>query len=725
MQRNRWLVFLLAVALAGLTGLTACGGGGGNTGGGGGGGGGGTTLTGVTIYPGANGATVSVAAGATAQFTAYQSDALVSVTWTASSGTISGNGTSSGTFVAPTTAGSVTISAVSTSNANSGGSVTVNVTAASASGVVVSPGLTVALAGQPVTFTATQNGAAVTPAWEVNGTQGGDQLHGTIDANGEYTPPLTPPPTGSTTITACLPSSNTCMSSATASVTVVFSNNSFVGPYAFSYTGEDATSGYIAAAGHLTAQGNSGLIGTDGVEDEVDLGGTAPDSTFQGDSFGVGPDGRTTVTLGTGEIFQVALTANTLGLAAQHGILIRFDGNATASGTIDAQSTLDLTSESAFSGDYIFGLSGFDENGANLIIDGKFFSDGVINIPPNEGEEDINDGGTFLTVPPTPDLTLSGGFSLDPNEATNGRYLVSLTNTTTLLGGTFTYAAYVVDRTHLKVVEVDDSLFTSGDFFAQTGGAGPYTAAIVLPETNFAFTTGGVSNNGPYAAGGIFASNGGSGVGSTSGTITGGVYDNNDAGTPKLDLPISGAGGGFSIDTFGRITLPIEPNTTTYNYYGYAGTYNSGNGPVNVIEMIDLTAGGDFVDSGLAFRSSSQSTPGGTYAINMSGVTTGANSGEQDVEGVVATGSNSTLTGTVDVNNFATTTSTNTTLGELLTSTSTLEATTGSFGRGIATVNTNSGASFPLAYYVIDGNTVLLFETDSKRVLLGLLNKQY
>jgi hypothetical protein len=245
MQRNRWLVFLLAVALAGLTGLTACGGGGGNSGGGGGGGGGGTTLTGITIYPGANGATVSMAAGATAQFTAYQSDALVTVNWTASSGTISGNGTSGGTFVAPATAGNVTISAVSTSSSSTGGSVTVNVTAASASGVVVSPGLTVALAGQPVTFTATQNGAGISPppAWEVNGTQGGDQLHGTIDVNGAYTPPLTPPPTGSTTITACIPSANTCTSSATASVTVVFSNNSFDGPYAFSYTGEDAQSG--------------------------------------------------------------------------------------------------------------------------------------------------------------------------------------------------------------------------------------------------------------------------------------------------------------------------------------------------------------------------------------------------------------------------------------------------------------------------------------------------
>ncbi len=189
MRRNHWLLFLLATVLAGLTGLTACGGGGNGTGGNGGGGGGtNPTPSGVTIYPGANGSTVSVAAGSTVQFTAYQADALVSVNWTASSGTITGNGTSSGTFTAPTAQGSVTVSAVSTSSSTTGGSVTVNVTAPSASGILVNPGATVVAAGGTMTFSATLNGGAVSPAptWQVNGANGGDGVHGTIDANGNY-----------------------------------------------------------------------------------------------------------------------------------------------------------------------------------------------------------------------------------------------------------------------------------------------------------------------------------------------------------------------------------------------------------------------------------------------------------------------------------------------------------------------------------------------------------
>src|SRR5580698_7345878 len=168
MRRNRWLPFSLAAVFLALSGLSACGGGGGTTGGGGGGGGT-NPPTGLLIYPGANGA-VSVPAGSTAQFFAYQADALASVNWTASSGTITGNGTSSGTFTAPTTQGSITISAVATSSATIGGSVTVNVTAAATSGIVVSPGATMAQAGQVIAFSAMENGAPLAATWEVNGT---------------------------------------------------------------------------------------------------------------------------------------------------------------------------------------------------------------------------------------------------------------------------------------------------------------------------------------------------------------------------------------------------------------------------------------------------------------------------------------------------------------------------------------------------------------------------
>ena len=97
---------------------------------------------------------------------------------------------------------------------------------------------------------------------------GGDTLHGTIDVNGNYTAPAVPPPGGSTTVTAIVGGV-----SASATATVVFSNKSLSGPYAYDYTGDDGT-GYLAVVGSFTA--NNGLItGSEDATDVVDGGATA------------------------------------------------------------------------------------------------------------------------------------------------------------------------------------------------------------------------------------------------------------------------------------------------------------------------------------------------------------------------------------------------------------------------------------------------------------------
>lgn len=728
MRRNRWLLFLLSVILAGLSGLTACGGGnsGGGGNGGGGGGGGTSTPTGVTIYPGANGAVVSVAAGATAQFTAYQADALVSVNWTATTGTITGNGTSSGTFTAPTTQGSVTISAVSTASSTVGGSVTVNVTAPAASGIVVSPGATMAQAGQVIAFTATENGAPLAATWEVNGAIGGDGVHGTIDGSGNYTPPLTPPPTGSTSITAIDP--NNVANSGTASVTVVFSNASFDGPYAFSYAGNDAN-GFVTAVGSFTADGSTGSIEAGGEEDYIDFANDDQGNPFGG-TFVVGPDGRGTLTISStgppdnGGVIQFALTNGQQGGPSQHAVLIRLDTTATGSGTMDAQNPLDIAAVPA--GDYVFGVSGvdFSINGNPINMAGKLQTDLFGNIPSTLAEQDFNYAGTTSQLD-TDTTTLTGNFTMDSNAATTGRGTLTLSSTNTTFTNavgadpaTLTYAFYIVDSKHMKLVETDGNFFlASGDIYAQSGGVGPYTASNSLPSSNYAFTTGGTSNNGPFAAGGVFVSNGGTTQGGTSGGITGGVYDNNDAGSAKLDLPLATTQS-FGVGTLGRITIPIEPNTTVYNYVGYAGNYNSPNGQVNVVIMMDLEQ--NYVDSGLAYKQTAANTPSGNYVLNMSGVANSSQS-EQDFEGQFGTGTNGALTGNVDINNAEVG---NVDLNVPLTSSSI--TTVGADGRGTPlTLHTSSPTtSYPLAYYVIDDNTALVFETDNQRVLTGIIQKQ-
>lgn len=735
-MRNRNLALsLLALCVAALVGMTACGGGGGST----------TcttnctpppAATGVTIYPGGNGAAVSMAAGSMGTFTAYAGSAQsgvsapVNVNWAASSGTITGNGTSNGAFTAPATAGTVTITATDLGNMNLGGTVTVNVTAAPANGLLVNPGATQVAAGSTTAFAATQNGNAVTPAvWQVNGASGGDSVHGTITGTGSYTAPLTPPPSGSTTITACLDGG--CTTTATASVAVVFSNASFNGPYAFSYTGDDGT-GFLGVAGHITADGQ-GNIGTDGVEDEVDIningvvstnGVVSADTLIGGGStYTVGPDGRVQIDLATGEVLQVSLTSGQQGGAAQHGVMIRFDSGATASGTIDAQDTAALAA--GFNGNYVFGVSGVDFNDLPLVQAGRFMAvSASLSIPSGSAEQDINDANTLPTT--NPDTSLTGSFAPDANAATNGRGEVSFNSTNSIfigqLGGssvTTVFAYYIVDSTHLKVVEIDANLITTGDFFLETQGNGPYNAAI-LDNANYAFTAGGSGSNGPFAAGGVLVSGGTSGAGSTSGSVTGGVYDNNYAGSANLDLPVKS--GSYTVDSLGRIDLSLTVNTTSLTYVGYAGTYNGANGPANVVELIDETNG--FVDGGLAYEQTAANTPSGSYALDMSGVANGAsNGGEQDIEGQIATGMSGVLNGSVDINNIAN----GFTPASSVTVTSSSITTVGTDGRGTPlTIHTSSpGTNFPLAYYVVDDNTTLLLETDGQRVLTGVLLKQY
>lgn len=733
MRRRNLMLSLLVLCLAGLVGMTACGGGGNS----GGGGGGGNTPTGVTIYPGGNGATVSMAAGTTGNFTAYVADTATNVNWTASGGTITGSGSPNAVFTAPTSAGTVTITAVDTSSANLGGSVTVNVTAAPAGGVLVVPGATQVAAGSTTAFSATQNGTAITAAvWQVNGAQGGDTVHGTIDANGNYTAPLTPPPGGATTITACQDAG--CTTTATASVTVVFSNASLNGPYAFSYTGQDPN-GFVTVAGSFVANGSSGSI-TSGEEDYYDGTTNAGGANFGG-SFSIGPDGRGAISItsnapDSGGELQFALTNSAQGKAAAHGIVIRLDTLATASGTIDAQDPNALSQgATAFSGNYVFGLSGIDLFGNPLQVAGRFFSDGIGAFLTNTCEQDINDNGTVLT---TADVSLQGNFSPDQSSSTAGRGTLSFNSTNSIFIGqaggtsvTTTFVYYMVDQKHIKLVETDNNFITAGDIFQETGGNGPFYASVIA-KGNFAFTMGGVdiTRGGiPFASGGVFAASGATGTAS-SGSITGGVYDSNDNGTIRSDLTISSGSYTGDSSNFGRFNFALSiSGGSNLTFIGYPGTYNGPNGPVNVIEFVDETGSpttngtANFVDGGLAYEQTAANTPNGSYALNMSGVATCQGCSEQDIEGQVTTGANGALNGNLDINNVANAGGTISTSVPLSSSSVT---TVGTGGRGTPmTIHTQNGINFTENYYVVDDNTTLLLETDSSRVTTGVILKQY
>lgn len=713
MRAKVQLVSLVALTVAGLMSLAACGGGSSGpppppptpT----------PSSNGLTIYP----SIASVPTGSTANFTGYvPSDATATITW-AVSGSSNGSITSAGVYTAPTSVPSPAAVAIT---ATSGAfSATAVVTVTAVQGIAVSPAAASVAAGSTTPFSA-MNGASnvtSTATWEVNGTIGGDAVHGTIDVNGNYTAPLTPPPGGSTVITAMVAGS-----SGTSTVTVVFSSLSLGGPYSFSYSGADSTTGFLLVTGNFTA---SPVAGTDGgtiagTEDAIDGNSLQAGEAITG-TFTVGPDGRGTMTISTGETWQFCLAST------EHALLINFNtGVASGSGTIDQLFT--NTTPLASGLRFVFQASGLDISGNPVGIAGAFGSLGSDALAPNTNVLDMNDSGAPNDTTTTDDTTLTGSFTLDPGNLTG-----TITLTSTDLGVLTTGAAtttsiifdmYVASDNHIRIIETDGQAFLAGDIYlAPTPGGAGYTAAV-LQTGNYPFTLGGAAAGGPYAAGGVLISNGG-GASPTgeSGSITGGVFDNNGpAISTQSDAPITSSS--YGVDpTTGRILSTTVTSKGTSNWVGYVTAPipvdPASPGSATQVQMLMLETDVNVVAGGSAYLQSTTSEPNGSYALNLTGQATGLNGGEQDV--LAQLGINgTTVTGSMDINNFATET---TVVGLNVATNKSTVVSTDANGRGTATFTAANGASFPVAYYVVDQNTVLMIETDSARIMNGLLTKQF
>jgi hypothetical protein len=94
---------------------------------------------------------------------------------------------------------------------------------------------------------------------------------------------------------------------------------------------------------------------------------------------------------------------------------------------------------------------------------------------------------------------------------------------------------------------------------------------------------------------------------------------------------------------------------------------------------------------------------------------------QQDVSGQVTLGAPSVSNGNLDINNFNSVFH-----SDPISSTDSSILAPDSNGRGTATiVVTNPNASYSLAYYLIDANTALLFDSDTSHVLIGTIARQF
>jgi hypothetical protein len=706
MRKRIHFFALLVIAFLGMMTLSACSSGGGGSH---------PTVNDIVVLPGSS----SVPTSQTAQFAAFLNGASAPVTWTASAGTITGTGA----FTAPTAAGSVTITATSGSDT---GTATVSVVAAQA--LVVNPAALTIPAGGLQTFTATPSAGV---AWTVNGVAFGDcvapglgsvtQCHGVIDGNGNYTAPLSPPTGGSVTIGASAGGN-----SATATATVLYSSASLTtttsgtGQYAIAFDGVDFNVGNpVDVAGSIVTSGSagssSGMITGGEMDLNTGVSGTAFVVPVSGGSFQVGPlDGRTSmlVTLASNSVaasftLQATLATN------QHALLIDFDSSDTGSGTLDAQNPTSFATP--LNGRFAFQYSGLDRNLNPVAAAGTFLASSN-SIPVNNPNSPVN-SQDFTYVPintdtltvVTNDITLSGLYT---NQDSFGRGTITMASTDL---GTINFSYYMIDQTHLKLVEIDPApqpFILFGEAFSSPTAPTALTGGIVC-------TFGGAANGAAYAGGAVFSISGAS-VGS------GGALDINNSGGDGTQINSAITSGSYAnVLTEGNVparytlSLTTSKGTAMFAAYTFATASNTG---AELVE-IDTNNGIDGA-TGTAYQRGGVSVVQGSFALNLSGVGTSKSQPafEQDITGQLGLVNNSTtLTGTLDINNGGPIP------GVSVNSTSILNPVAAN-GRGTAQVNVSGNgvsAKFNLVYYQVDSNTELLLDADTNRVANGMLIRQF
>ena len=461
-----------------------------------------------------------------------------------------------------------------------------------------------------------------------------------------------------------------------------FTASSVSGSYAFVFSGNDVN-GLFGIAGSLQADG-AGHI-TSGVMDinQNNSSGTPQPITnqpFTG-TYTVQADGRGVATLSsTAGTFHLAFVI----INAQRALMTRFEQVASGSGAMDLQ-TSSAFSNAALAGSFAFNLSGVDGVGAPFASAGSVTTDSTGAV--TSGVVDSADNGSISQNVPVTSGALAVGSS-------NGRATLDITTA----GGTVSFAAYIVDANHLKLVETDTTTGAqlSGEAFRQ-----PATLSNASFSGPFAFTVAGVdSGQGlPFSAGGVLTADG-------AGTITSGTEDLSELNfNPLIGMAISNTST-YSISGV-RGTLSLQTSNATFNFAIYP--------TISGVQVIETDAG--VVGTGSAFGQTGPFTNNsisGAYGMNFTAV---IGTEVDTTASLTADGTAGTLKGIIDINEL------NTpgfpAPGTSLSGNYSVNAD----GRGSFNLTTGLGTQ-TMAVYVVNNSRALFIEVDGGVVSVGAIEHQ-
>jgi hypothetical protein len=675
------------------------------------------------------------------------------VTWVVSCaqsacGTIAPTQTASGvaaTYTAPSTVPSpnpapglaVTITVYATATGPLGVSTTVTVDIVAPLSVSITEGIVnntiVENVSAPLIATVSNDNSNAGVDWTV--TCGSPGACGTISpahtASGAattYTAPSAPPSGNTVTITATSTANPTTNAQQTVTVTTAPPPNSLLqGQFVLYLSAQNSKNGPFVFGGVISGDGNGNIVGgsfdlADGAGNAVSAGllPIISPSTYSLNANGYGQIQITLNTVALNTTFGVPVARNTCTLtlsvqfvSPQHALLMEADAFGNATGTIDLQNASDLASfqsgSAGLNGTYSLQLTG------NQLATGHpgFFAAAAITSQVS--------GSTLTFTGYTADQSANGVITSAPfttgsqsfsNSLPSSTGEISLTSVNLGLPNTFSPDFWLIDANHFVVTDFFDATASSPILVGGYLTAQPATPSV---SGTFAFTEAGATAAAqPQVAGGILACG-------SAGTLDvvplGGTGLLNQAISSSCTAPSNGRGlisisgsGSSGISQFavyptldrGLYLIELDGGTT--------GT----SGPSGAGVLYQQTLAAPISSSALD----------GTYASVFSANTS---LGSQSFVGEVTADGVSNLSGTEDVNSYATASPAAATpsLGASLTG----PFTTVSNGRFTFALTLTPATGQPApqvtvlnpACYIVDANTCLLLGLDATAPGTGIL----
>ncbi|MGA8300428.1 MAG: hypothetical protein WB817_13165 [Terriglobales bacterium] len=476
-----------------------------------------------------------------------------------------------------------------------------------------------------------------------------------------------------------------------------YTNSDFSGTYVFSFSGTDITAqstSFFAIAGTITADGNGNITGGTVDINDLDLGGTGvfTAQALSASTYSVSSDGRGSGTLKTPQGnfgIDFVLTSDA------GGLISRFDNSGSGSGTFAIQGSASQSQLTSLA----FTLFGSDVNFNPVGTVGAVTLDGTTGAV-TSGLEDFNDNGDSAAGS---DLTISSG-SLVLSSGTNG----TATLTTSYVPSPLTFDVWVVDSTHLKLIETDTTsgLALVGDAFTQQPTFTAGQAVFTLAGTD--------TTEAPFVAGGYVTTD-------ANGNLSAGLEDYNDAGNPNTVSPFTGscnATAPFAGDRC-QLTLTAFSNGTETNLTFAA--YPSTGG----VLLLEDDSFGSFLQGAAYSQSATAFAVPNPYGYNLTGFNAegqaAGTDGEVDeiAQFNATTAATNNMTGVVDENDLAVQlTSSN--LNGAYTPDSPVD------GRGGISASASGifVGTLNLEYYVIDSSTALVIDGDVNQAAMGVFALQ-